>query len=408
MRRPQRVIIVVSLALAFAAKLTLAIQTYGTTDVLTWEKEWDAISHWGAIALYPDGASIPAGGHKVQITFNHPPFIVRLLSIWGWLASVTGMPLRFWLRATSAVADLVSAVILWAMARRSRWGVRQSTLLIIIFSPVSLLISGFHGNTDPVMMALVLLSLYLLENGHDAWAAATFGMAMNIKIVPTLFLPSLLLFLGGRRALRFVAVAGAVFIIGSSPFLVRVPALVLRSVFGYGGYVGYWGVSILPAALRGGSHGWIFTLYSMSAEPLLLLLLVGLSIWMNKRNVPLFTQMGSIAFAFMALSPAFGPQYLAWLVPWTAAVSIGRATAFHAVTGVSLLIIYTHYAKGFPWYLANSMDISPSGATLLAGALCWCVVCVVLLAYKAQLLGDAAGRHPADDMSPSLTGGCSL
>jgi glycosyl transferase family 87 len=394
MRSPWRFIIVVSLALVFAAKLTMAIRTYGTTDVLIWEAEWDAISHRGAMALYPDDAQIPAGGRKLQITFNHPPFIVRLLGVWGWLAGVTGLPLRFWLRGTSAVADLVSAVILWVMMGRSHWGIRPSSLLIMIFSPVSLLISGFHGNTDPVMMALVLLSLYLLENGHDTWAAATFGMAMNIKIVPTLFLPSLLLFLGARKALRFVAVAGVVFMIGSSPPLVRTPALVLRSVFGYGGYVGYWGVSMLPGTLRGGSHGWLYTLYSTLAEPMLLLLLVGLSIWMNKRNVPLFTRMGSIAFALMALSPAFGPQYLAWLVPWTAALSIGRAAAFHAITGVSLFVIYTHYANGFPWYMADSTNISPTGTTLLAGVLCWCVVCVVLLDYKTQLFGQRRGPAP--------------
>ena len=43
--------------------------------------------------------------------------------------------------------------------------VRDRAVLVTLLAvaPPSILISGFHGNTDPVMILFVLLSMYLLD-----------------------------------------------------------------------------------------------------------------------------------------------------------------------------------------------------------------------------------------------------
>ena len=55
----------------------------------------------------------------------------------------------------------------------------------MLLCPTSIMISGFHGNTDPLMIALLLLSVYLIEADAPSWiAGATMGLATNVKVVP--------------------------------------------------------------------------------------------------------------------------------------------------------------------------------------------------------------------------------
>ena len=52
------------------------------------------------------------------------------------------------------------------------------------------MISGFHGNTDPLMIAPLLLSVYLIEADAPSWiAGAAMGLATNVKVVPVVLLP---------------------------------------------------------------------------------------------------------------------------------------------------------------------------------------------------------------------------
>jgi hypothetical protein len=57
-----------------------------------------------------------------------------------------------------------------------------AALLIVVASPVSLIISGFRGNTYPIMVAFLLLSLYKIETGPAWLARSALAMAVNTKI----------------------------------------------------------------------------------------------------------------------------------------------------------------------------------------------------------------------------------
>jgi len=99
-------------------------------------------------------------------------------------------------------------------------------------SPVSIMVSGFHGNTDPVMICLVLLSIYLVESGRPAWlCGAIFGMAMWIKIVPVIFLPAFGAVPENAAAAHHVpACSRATFVSGLMPTPLRIPRLILHNV----------------------------------------------------------------------------------------------------------------------------------------------------------------------------------
>jgi hypothetical protein len=181
--------------------------------------------------------------------------------------------------------------------------------------------------------------------------------------------------------LQFLGAAAFVFILGSIPIIIQAPSLVMSSVFGYKSLFGYWGFSLIATAMRDGPAHWLFELYSAAGRSVLFVVIAAASIYMNtgRRCTPPARQFGLIAFLFMALTPGFGAQYLAWLIPWTVMLDVPAAVAFHVTSGIFLFASYNHAAGGYPWYLADSTTIQPGGMQLLAGIPCWLTVCYIAL-----------------------------
>ena len=376
--------VALAVALSFAIKALLAWRTYGTNDVLTWEDDLEQIRQIGAIALYRTGVHLH-GSHLIYMPFNHPPFMTNVLRFWGWLSEVSQLPLRFWMRLSCAVADVVSAVLLMNIMQHSQPGFRVGMALMMILAPASLLISGFHGNTDPIMMMFLVLCVYFMEVHYIPWwAGIAFGMAMSVKIVPLIFIFAILLFLNGARdRLQFLGAAVVVFILGSIPIIIQAPALVMSSVFGYKSLFGYWGFSLIATGMRDGPAHWLFELYSAAGRPVLFVVIAAASIYMNTASVRMapIRQLALISFLFLALTPGFGNQYLVWLIPWTVMLDMPTALAFHVTSGFFLFTSYNYAAGGYPWYLADSTRIPPGGMQLLAGIPCWLTVCYIALVW---------------------------
>src|SRR5579862_156244 len=231
--------------LALTAKLALSLTTYGSNDMLTWEADLRKVQADQSLALYRDG-SIPVWHGKPfnAEPFNHPPFMIHVLQAWGAASNVTGLPLRVWLRATCALADFAMFWLVWGILEAEGLPVRLPMLFLLAVSPVSILVSGFHGNTDPILMLFVVLSVYLIAAGRPVWlAGAALGMALNVKVVPVIFLPAILLYLAtSRRRVEYCLAAAVVFLAGSVPYLIQDPWLVIRGVFGYQPVRGYWGL----------------------------------------------------------------------------------------------------------------------------------------------------------------------
>ena len=394
MSRIPRSVVLVALA-AFLLKTAIALTTYGSTDVLIFETDVAKMRRDGALALYRDGISTEWCGQIEQRAcppFNHPPFMIHVLGGWAFLAHISGLPFRFWLRFTCAVADLGSLALLVRLLRR-RLSETQTRVALLWFaaSPIAILISGFHGNTDPILMFFVLLAIDLLEGQRPAWlAGVALGVATDIKVLPVLLAPAVLLSLPGtRRRLEFCVGTGAAFLVGSVPFLLVAPELVVARVFGYSSQFGSWGLSLLALVLRENARlSWLGDLYVRHGKILSLCLLVGASLWprpRSRRNV-LFIQAGFLIFLFMSVIPGFGVQYLVWLVPWAVGLGFGPMAAYYIAGTAFLFGYYTTAAGTFPWYLANSLERPAwSGTVLGLGLICWVVVCSIAFIYARRL-----------------------
>lgn len=377
---------VAAILLSFGLKIFLAVCTYGTNDALTWEANVEKIHREGGLAVYRDGV-VPHFGAKTYFVqeFSHPPFMTHLLAASGQLVNVTGIPIRFWIRLTCSVADLVSLMLLLGILRRSRIPVMPGLVLLVILSPVSILISGFHVNTDPIMMTFVLLSIYLVLRGSPAWiAGCAMGMAVNIKIVPILFMPAVCLYLRDwKKATSYATGAGMIFVAGSLPEILQDPLLIYHRLSRYSSSLGHWGISRLSWTLLPEEMD---KLYSHLMRFTLLFSLLAISAWMNSRKaVPLVLQIACVSFLTLSLTPGFGIQYLSWLVPWTALLSVRSAITFHTLAGLFLLSFY-HRASHGTWYLANALETPVwAGSVVYLGLLLWLAICVIAVGLGRRI-----------------------
>ncbi len=321
---------------ALAVKLVLALRTTGTNDIRSFMYFLLEYDSWGIRRTYAD-----------EPEFNHPPFILHWLSALRWLYHHVGLKPGFWIRIPSILADFGSACLLSRLLADRLGDPRvRATLLLAVLAPVSIFVSGFHGNNDPVMIFLVLLSAFLLEREAPTWIAGlAMGMAVNMKIVPLVFWPAVFLWLPDlRRRAEYFGAAVLAVVVASSPILFQEPALLARKVLGYKSAFGMWGLSRLasfaPESLA--------SAYEAAGRYVLVAVLVALAFWMNRRREKPgpFAQIGLLAFAFLAFSPGFGVQYLAWLVPWIAGAALAPALGFTVAATLFLGLVYTFWCQG--------------------------------------------------------------
>jgi Dolichyl-phosphate-mannose-protein mannosyltransferase len=376
----------ISVLLAFLAKLILSLTTIGTNDSATWYGFLSYISQHDGISLY----------HHIDL-FNHPPFMIHVLQVMGFLTSFTGISFYFWLRLPAILTDIGSVVIV-ARLLKLYLGPRfsRSTLVLLALSPASVMISGFHGNTDPLMIFFILLAIYSLDQKSNVWLAGiAFGMSMNIKVTPIIFLPALLLYLpSNNKRLLFLMLTGATFVICGLPYTVQDPLFIGMRLFGYSSNYGDWGISRLLVLLSTNLDGFqsLNLAYTQLGKWIMLAFIIGESIWMNRslQKPPLFLQFGLIAFTFMAITPGFGVQYFAWLVPWVS-ISIEMALFYYTASGLFLFFVYTAWSREIPWFFAISFKLT--GSLMYIEILCWVSVVIVLIMYfkltKSYIIGTA-------------------
>ena len=391
--------VIAGAVVALAAKLLLASTTFGTTDVRAFLG-----------FLLQDQAGGPVSVYEKYKDFNHPPSMLPVLAGMHRLAEATGISFSFWLRLPAILADLGSLALVASCFQPAR-GFGRTAFLLAAAAPVSVLVSGFHGNTDPVMIFLVLASIALLERSKPAWLAGlVLGLALDVKVVPLVFGPAILLAIPGwRRRIEYFGAALLVVAATWAPVFLAAPDLVARRVLGYGSRYGEWGLSrLLVSSDLFRDHGKI----------LLAAAIVVLSVWMNRRaeRTPLFRQVAVVAFAFLALSPGFGIQYLAWLVPFTVLLPAAASVSFHAASGAFLVAVYTFWcqtppgpgadpdwlgadfwSRGLPWDIGNAhKNGSWRGPLVILEVACWISVvaafaCLLRSTLRASAGGPARG-----------------
>lgn len=396
--------------IATAVKIFLALHSSGTIDVFAFREFLANIREAGGIgAYYRTG--------RAGNSFNHPPFMIHAIRCMGFLADATHLPFRFWLRLPSILADLGSLFLVWKIGERvPALKMSPRALLLLAVYPGSIWISGFHGNTDPLMIFFVILSLYLLSgrsssSGGGWLAGAAYGMALNIKIVPLIYAPAIFLFLPDLRTrARYFAAAASVFLVGSLPYIAQDPFVVWKTVFGYKSQYGRWGWTQLavgafphasPPLNANQSPTGLHALAATVGRYFMLASVIAASVWMNVRRQgrpPIFLQCGFVTLLFIFLTPGFGSQYLAWLVPWAIVPAAAwGASLYYCVSACYLTLFYLSISHATRSFLGRA-QLLPGSFYFVAGTACWLTVLAALVSYTRLLRNYTDADEPEAEL----------
>src|SRR5437879_86394 len=231
---------IIALALvALTLKLAIAYNTIGTNDAVFFYGFAKVLSQYGLEWTYQ---------HSHH--FNHPPLTayylqgIYALTEQRWCQDI-GVHFPFLLRLPGILADFLVVLVLLRMAKTDLQ-IPTWALALFALSPVSLMVSGFHGNTDPVMVLLLVCAVWMCLRNRPVLAGLFFALSCQIKIVPLLFLPAFVFFWLSQNRSRGFLISGAVTTcLLWLELLINFPGLFVKDVLAYGSYWGIWVITYL-------------------------------------------------------------------------------------------------------------------------------------------------------------------
>lgn len=349
-----------AIALGLALRVWLTATTFGSSDVL-YKTTWAHLAErYGTAHAYAHSPFM-----------NDPPLAVAVSVALDRIGARTGLAFGDLFRFVQTLADLVSIGCLALLARRE-------TALAYFLSPAAIMISGFHCNSDPSMIACVLLAALLLARDKPASSGAALAMATGVKVVPLLLLPIFLI-----AARKHVARFGAAWT-AMMALLFGVPAAiggvaVLRNTFLYKSVGNWWGVvSMLHfAGAMNAEH-----FFRVANTIVVLAAVAAITLLFAQNRITLLAACGLVFTSLLVLGAGFGVQYLLWplaFLPFFAP----RLLRFgvHASAALFLFTVYTHWSRGLPWFFANS-DATDATTTSLVifGWLVWALMAAAAVA----------------------------
>lgn len=129
--------------------------------------------------------------------YPYLPLHMYVFAAAAWLADHSGLPFAFVVKLPEIAADAVLTVLVgWAAARLGRRRDAPALAMVFALNPVSLLVTGYHGQFDAVPTALVFGAWAVLVFRRERWAlvlsAVLLGLAIADKTWPALLAPVLL------------------------------------------------------------------------------------------------------------------------------------------------------------------------------------------------------------------------
>ncbi|HSI14701.1 MAG TPA: glycosyltransferase family 87 protein [Chthoniobacter sp.] len=353
--KPELLVLIVAL-LAMAAKLYCAKTTYGTVDVILYYNFAREVAHDGVVNTYLHDR-----------VFNHPPLLGNYLAFAWALAGGTddkpasGQMFAFYHRLPGIISDfLVVLLVMWIRRRTGRpplWAIA-----LLAASPISFMISGYHGNYDPLIPLGLVLTVVACLQRRALLAGVLLGVACQVKIIPLVMSPVLFFYWwqrGQKNAWVFTAATVVTLLIGWSAPLLAVPEIFMRQVLVYNSIWGWWGITyLLNVSGIEGVAGMVSLKPLSPAQALITQVLKFLVIagtlavgWRRRKLSPvdLLATMGLVWTLFFTFAPGFGVQYLAWVSPFLLFYSTRWFAAFTAAASLALYIFYNTISSGYPW-----------------------------------------------------------
>lgn len=323
-RRAATVIIL----LGASARFWLWWISIGSNDAVYWFRFGESIAKIGLAATY----------ENIQL-YNHPP-LMGLYSMEAWRLSGGDMWTFAHLLKLPGLAG--EALTIWALWRfcSSRASVVYACL------PSAILISGFHGNTDCLYSALVLLTMIAYDKRRFFIAGVLLAAALNVKLIPLALLPLVFIGLPNRAALMQLVSGLAVGVLPFvAPALSAGPAM-YRNMVAYNSLPDNWGLLMIMNLLvsspdLGKFWEHVRDIYLSAGRYCILAGVAAVALAARYGRKMALTEQAAIGAAlFLLLTPGFGVQYVAFVAPLLCFVDVKTAMRWGWVSGVFIGIVY--------------------------------------------------------------------
>jgi hypothetical protein len=344
-----------------AVRLLLWWFSIGSNDVVLWRLHGLHVFTGGLASTYrnyPD--------------FNHPPLMgLYAGQAWKW----SGGALWTFARLIKLPGLAGEGLALWALWRFAG----RRAFVVYAWLPAAILVSGFHGNTDSLYAAVVLVAAIAFDRGKYFLSGVLWSAALNVKLLPLALLP--LVFLGAPSAGALLRPAAG-FTLGMAPFLP--PALAAgeamrHNMLDYNSRPDNWG---LMALLNGGiaipGLRWAVApardLWLATGRYAILLGVAAVALLSRfRRRIPMTEQAALGAALFLVLAPGFGVQYVMFAAPLLCIADLRHAVWWGCASGVFLAAVYSAFLVSRMPLQSFLLGNYPLPASML-GMLAWAVL----------------------------------
>lgn len=366
------------IVIGVVARFLVSAVSLGTNDAAAWLRFGDEINHKGLLATYQSDPE-----------FNHPPIPGLWAAAVASLAGPENAALHDSLftnifKIPVILADCVGIYLLVRIWRR-RIGIAAAMVIAALFacSLDAILVSGFHCNTDPIYVMLCLLAIYLLEDrGRSFWGGFALGAAINVKLIPVLLIPGVLLNCRKRREALQVLLGLGIWVLPFVPILIRIPRQFLTNVLTYNSVLDRWGVDFFLLLGKSGYTGstpaeHLASWYYFHARYFIWGLVVIWAVLARLRRRWSLYEVAAVSYSiFLVLAPGFGVQYTVLVGLPLFAIRPAWGTVYGWLAGLFVAAAYFVYWTGtWPAY-AHWRTLFPMPAAVL-GLMNW----FLLLAY---------------------------
>ncbi len=341
--------------IAAVLKIYCAATTFGSCDVTIHCRFGQIVDSMGLDYMY-----------RLDRHFNHPPVTGEFFGLLYHVAARITPPIAdavprsfpFLLRLPSIIADVLALLVLLRLHQKTGHPPVWS-LVLFALSPVTFMVSGFHGNVDPVMVCLLLVATYFCVEESVLLSAMFLALACATKIIPLFLVPAFFFFWlnrGAKPAFKFAAIFSCSCAAVWSEALIGSPSYFFRNVLSYSSYAGGWGITYWCVFFMDALH---FDVTPQSLNRLLPLLtvlkivVVGLAIalgWLRRKQsgIGFLGTVGLCWICFAIFAPGFIPYYLVWMAPFVLLYSPAWYVALTVASTIYLFAYYNMMSHGIP------------------------------------------------------------
>jgi Glycosyltransferase family 87 len=329
-------------------RFLLAGNSLGSNDISTWEFFARTADEYGVIWMYKNVAG-----------WNHPPLTGYLAALLWHVSQWLGLSFSFVFKTLPIAADALSMVLLWKIwSKRSSQKMAALAVLLFACSINAILVSSYHGNTDSLVGALILLACFAIEYcGCAASAGFALALALNIKLIPLMIVPAWFSTIRSRRAFLLLALGLALGTLPFWPVLLTTGSDFYRNAVAYNSNFDHWGFAYLiylaeHTALLAAPAAWAHSAFMAMGRYVVLIAILTLCGWNRYKKVLTHYELAAMGMAlFLFFTPGFGVQYTGILGPLLFAVSLRFAVWYGLSAGVFIgTVYYLFLTPEKPWH----------------------------------------------------------